>query len=100
MRKTYPKLPTEIAAPAGRVTVEIVALPESKDEIEMGHFHLVDRTIRLKKGMRREQQWRTYFHECAHVWLADSGLSNGLPHDVQEAICDAVGSGLFQERFG
>ncbi len=99
--KRYPPLPSEIDAPAGRVIIELVEnLGDTKDETVMGHFDMLTRTIRIKKKMARERQHFTLFHEKVHLWLADSGLQNGLNGDMEEAICDAVASGLMREKFG
>jgi hypothetical protein len=35
-------------------------------------------------------------HELVHHWLAWSGLSQLLKHNVEEAICDAIGSSLIE----
>lgn len=99
--KRYPALPNEVEAPGGIVAVEIVDnLDDKPGELVMGHYHMVDRTIRLRKKMRREQQWRTYFHELTHLWLSDAGITNNLTQEGEEAIADAVASGLMRERFG
>jgi hypothetical protein len=96
----YPPIPLEFHAPGGDVRIEVVPIPETAETVDLGVFPMVERTVRLKKGMRAHQLWRTLFHEMAHVWLCDSGLSNGLKTQVEEAICDAVASGMMQERFG
>ena len=88
------------AAPAGSVRVEIVKLPETDTTMDLGHFVLSERIIRLKKGMRREQQWHTLYHEIAHVWLADSGIGNGLDDPLEEALCDAISTGMMRLKFG
>lgn len=101
--KRYPAIPAEVEAPGGRVSVEVAdGLDDKKneDEIVMGHYHMIDRTIRVRRKMRREQQWRTYFHELTHLWLSDAGLSNGLPGELEEGIADAIASGMMRERFG
>ena len=99
--KRYPPLPTEISAPAGPVAVEIVDdLGDTKDETVLGHFDMLTRTIRIKKKMRRERQHFTLAHEKVHLWLSDSGIQNGLNAQLEEAICDAVASGMMRDRFG
>ncbi len=35
-------------------------------------------------------------HEVIHGWLYDSGLSNLLPEDMQEALCDGLSKPLVQ----
>jgi hypothetical protein len=50
--------------------------------------------------MSRRQQCHTLFHEFTHLCLAESWLTNGIGHELEEAICDAISTGLMRERFG
>ncbi len=51
---------------------------------------------------RGEYTYETYYengvlwHEWTHAMLQDSGLANGLNHELEEALCDAVSSALMR----
>ena len=103
--KRYPALPKEIDAPSGRISIEMSddldgkdAKPEDADT--MGQYDPLARIISIRRKMPRRQQWYTLFHEFVHLWLDESGLSNGLNIDLEEAICNAVATGMMRERFG
>lgn len=103
--KRYPPLPKQIEAPSG--TIQIVLAddldgknPKPDDVDTMGQYDQLARLISIRRKMSRRQQWHTLFHEFTHLWLGESGLTNGLSHELEEAVCDAVSTGLMRERFG
>ncbi len=98
--KRYPALPKTVNAPGGLITVK-----KSKKIVSGGiecwglwEDHV--RTITIDSTAPMAHQWKVFYHEVAHAWLADSGLENGLTHEMAEALCDAIGAGRFRERFG
>lgn len=98
--KTFPPLPKTLAGPAGPFTVSLVERPMMDNRAVMGLWDGLKRHIEIDKTMPVAQQWLTFFHELTHVGLADSGLDELLSHEETEAVCDAVATSRFRERFG
>jgi Zn-dependent peptidase ImmA (M78 family) len=103
--KRYPPIPTQVDAPSGIIQIEMRddldgkdAKPDDPDT--MGQYDPLNRTIALRRKMPRRQQWHTLFHEYVHLWLNESGISNGLNGEFEEAVCDAISTGMMRERFG
>lgn len=103
--KRYPPIPTQIDAPSGVIQIVVSddldgknARPEDADT--MGQYDPLARLISIRRKMPRRQQWHTLFHEFTHLWLHESGLTNGLANDLEEALCDAISTGMMRERFG
>lgn len=95
--KRYPPIPPQFDAPSGVITVELSdTLENAPNETTMGQYDYLTRVISLRKSMPRRQQWYTLYHEMTHLWLHESGLSNALPDDAEEAICDAVATGMMR----
>ena len=103
--KRYPPVPPSFRAPAGEVQVRVVSPADIKRYADPGEelfgvYSQEERVIYLRSTIHGASRWRTLYHELAHVWLDDSGLRNGLAHDLEEALVDAVSTGLMQMRFG
>lgn len=100
--KRYPPLPKSIEAPSGPISIEFSDVLDGKVDTEstMGQYDYLRRLISIRRKMPRRQQWHTLFHEYVHLWLHDSGITNGLNEDLEEAIADAISTGLMRERFG
>ena len=103
--RKYPPIPTQIDAPSGAIQIVLAddldgKNPTPDDTDTMGQFDPLSRLISLRRKMSRRQQWYTLFHEEVHLWLHESGISNGLNGKLEEAICDAVATGMMRERFG
>jgi hypothetical protein len=97
----YPALPKRLDAPGGAVTiVRVVGDLTAQGVACWGTWEPHTRTIEVSKGAPMAHQWKVLFHELAHVALDDSGLSNGLTDEMQEALCDAVATARMRERFG
>jgi Zn-dependent peptidase ImmA (M78 family) len=103
--KRYPPLPKQIDAPSGVIQVEFRddldgkdAKPDDPDT--MGQYDPLNRIISLRRKMPRRQQWYTLYHEMGHLWLHESGLTNGLNDAIEEAIADAYATGLMRYTFG
>ena len=99
--KRYPPIPAMVEGPAGPCTVR-----QHKESIKYeggecgGLWDPEERTIDIDARASRRAQWAYLYHEWGHVVLTDSGLSNALPDDAQEAICDALSAARMRERFG
>lgn len=105
MPNRFPPVPKSFVAPAGDVQVCVVSPADiaryaDPGEELFGVYSQQERTIYLRSTIHGATRWRTLYHELAHVWLDDSGLRNGMAHDMEEAIADAVSTGLMRMRFG
>jgi hypothetical protein len=93
----YPKLPRWVYSHLGVVPVETTDLNPDRDTDEyvlMGQYLLETRKIQLDKGLSEEQSWQTFFHELVHLIIADSGLDELLKPNVEDALCDTIGTYL------
>lgn len=101
-RKTYPRIPDRIEAPGGAVTVTFKPAGKVRDAHHeaWGTWEAHTRSVEIDKSAPPAHQWRTLFHELTHVALDDAGLSNGMPDELVEAVCDAVATQRMRERFG
>lgn len=93
----YPPLPAFVRCPGGDVTVSLVGAAEIQQyadpgEILHGAFVQSDRRILIRDDLKPEQRHRVLWHELAHVAFEDSGITNGMPRTLEEAICDAFTS--------
>lgn len=86
-----PRLPKALWSPLGPVPV---ALTSSVVDGALGSFTFRSRDIHIDNTGVPAIQWGTFWHEAVHVALFDSGVTNGLSHDAEEAVCDAVGTYL------
>lgn len=97
----YPPLPKTLQAPGGPVSIVKRKGGVVADGVAAwGTWERHTRTIEIDTTPALAHQWRVLFHELAHVALDDSGLSNGLTIEMEEAFCDAVASARYRERFG
>lgn len=92
-------------APGGDVAVTLASKTEMQKvsdpgEEVLGYYHERDRFVMILRSLTAEQRWRVYWHEWAHVLLEDSGLSNGITLELEEALCDAIAAARMRERFG
>lgn len=87
------RLPKALWSSLGPLPVSQVAPGEMADGA-MGTFTFRPRTIHLDKTMSPESKAQTFWHEAVHVALWDSGVHNHLGHELQESVCDALGSYL------
>ena len=93
--RVLPPIPTSIASQLGPVPVLFVDVIRASDVDSttlVGAFDSWTRKIYIRKDLAFVQQWQIFFHESAHVWLHDSGLSEMLHPNMTNAICDAFGS--------
>lgn len=96
----YPPLPTHVEAPGGRVTVAPRQRPKADGDEVWGSWDEGQRRIEIDSSAPNRHQWKTLFHELAHVALTDSGTDELLPEATVEAICDAFATARMRERFG
>jgi hypothetical protein len=85
-------LPTVLKALLGDLKVAQEASIDGGESFGEASFR--DRVIRVDATLDPNAQAQTFFHECVHYALWDSGVHNVLDRDKEEAVCDAVGSFL------
>lgn len=98
-RRTLPKLPAEVFSVLGPVPVtENPSLVEKREALGLASFR--PRTIQVDQGSTRQAQWQYLWHEMVHYALWDAGVTNGLSHEQEEAVCDAVGTYMAAAMLG
>lgn len=85
-----PRVPKALWSSLGPLPVTITEMPEET----LGMVEFRKREVTLDKTMGPEARISTMWHEAVHIALYDSGVTNSLTHDLEEAICDAVGAYL------
>lgn len=98
--KRFPPLPKTVNAPGGPITVKRAKKIVSGGVECWGLWEDHTRTITIDTTAPASHQWKVLYHEIAHAWLNDSGLENGLSHELVEALCDCIGAARYRERFG
>ena len=99
--RQFPPLPKMVDGPVGPFRVVLGTIDnERSDEENFGVWSELHREMRINKDHPRWQQWVSYFHEHTHVALSDSGVDEMLSKKQMEAVCDAVATARFRERFG
>lgn len=103
--RRFSPIPTQIDAPSGIIQIVLSddldgQDPKPEDTDTMGQYDYLTRIISIRRKMPRRQQWFTLFHEFAHLWLHESGLSNQMNEQSEEAVCDCVATGMMRYIFG
>lgn len=99
-RTRYPKLPSSIEAPGGTVEVRLVdGITEGGTEC-WGLYDPANRLITIDRTASLRHQWKTYYHEWAHVAFLDAGLDSGLPTNLHEVLCESIATARMRETFG
>lgn len=88
-----PEIPSEVFSPLGPIPVSVEADLLTEEEL-FGEADLAQRSIRLDGTMTPARTWQTLWHEIGHVILLDSGMSNGLTPEAEEAIVTAFSTYL------
>lgn len=85
-------LPTSV--PILGIQFEVIAthLPV---EADCGESHCAARSIFIDKDIPEDTQMETLYHEITHMILSLSGVSEFLEEKAEEAVCQAMGLGLF-----
>jgi hypothetical protein len=92
------KRPSTIKSALGPVAVRYVdEIRDSKGKKVdgvIGYFMGDMREIQVKNGLHPTQEAHTLQHEFIHLALWDSGVSQSLTKEQEEAVCDAVATAL------
>ena len=94
--RRLPRIPATLPTILGPARVELV--PNLRDENDarlLGSCNRAERLVKIASEPPRVIQWHTYWHEWAHMLLADAGVET--PKELVEAICDAVGNARTRE---
>lgn len=87
------RLPKDVFSVLGRIPLK--RGPEDCPSDAIGYFGGGEgRFIAISPDCPKEQLWQTFWHECVHVALYDSGCQNNLTEKQAENVCDAVGTYL------
>jgi hypothetical protein len=86
-----PRLPKALWSSLGPLGV---SLEDRLEDNALGMFTYRPRDIKIDNTGVPAIQWATFWHEVTHVALFDSGVSNCLNNELEEAVCDAVGTYL------
>lgn len=98
--KKLPPLPKTVNAPGGPIRVEMVTPIYVDDKRCWGIYRDSDRLIQVDATLSGDYMWKVYYHELFHAFVIDAGLANLLSYEMHEALCDAIGTARYIERFG
>lgn len=98
----WPPLPRVVEGAGGPIRVVRVRgwVIADDGDICNGLYDHDTRTLRISSHIRGRQRWHTFYHECVHAALTDSGAWNELSERKAEVICDAIATARVRERFG
>jgi hypothetical protein len=90
-----PKIPSEAFSILGPVPV-ILKEKLLKEEEAHGMWSSQRRDVLIDQdeGSSLENQWMSYWHECSHIALSDTGATTQLDDKHEELVCDAMGGYL------
>jgi hypothetical protein len=89
--KKLPPIPKRMFSVLGPLPVALVEELHEKDQA-LGMVRFKTRAVQLEKDMCPLTQWQTFWHEAAHVAMFDGGVNDGLTHELEEAVCNAMGT--------
>lgn len=91
-----PPLPETVYSILGPITVEVVETLQAEDgEDCFGLWRPWEWKIGILADVPLVVQWMTLKHEWIHATLWCAGTK--VPTDVEERLCDALGSGMVAE---
>jgi hypothetical protein len=88
----WPPLPRTVQGLAGRIAVRQPWRVDPEIPDIVGYWHSRERRIDVDRRLSRGVKWQVGFHEFVHSAIADAGIP--LDHELEERVCDAVGSAL------
>ena len=87
-----PPLPKKLTILGHPIKVVLVSKLEDDNHGDCDH---IKRTIRISTSYPLDQQWATLYHECTHMVLGLTGLSELLTDNLEEAVVVAIENGLY-----
>lgn len=108
MPKKWPPIPRSVMGSGGPITVKLVDAIEGDagkpavgdNSVTFGIWEGHKRLIRIVKTLDRAFQWSVLFHELVHAALFDSGMTNLMTHENEEALCDLISTSRIAEMRG
>lgn len=89
--KKLPPLPKTAFSVLGPLPVSISPTLEKEDKA-LGMARFKSRTMVLDAELCPATEWQTFWHEVAHLAMWDAGVNDGLTHDLEEQVCNAMGT--------
>lgn len=108
MPKKWPPIPKSVMGAGGPIKVKLVDAIEADagkptagdNSVTFGIWEGHKRLIRIVKTLELSFQWNVLQHELVHAALFDSGVTNLLPPEQEECLCDALASARIAEMRG
>lgn len=86
----WPPLPRTVQGLAGRIAVRQPWRVDAAAPDVVGYWHSRERRIDVDRRLSRGVKWQIAAHEFVHSAISDAGIP--LDHELEERLCDAVGS--------
>lgn len=99
--KRFPPLPKVVEGAMAPIVIVVGPFKKRRKD-NCGLWKEMDRTIHINAAMPLPQQHATLEHELVHAALTDAGVDELLRHKPRllEAVCDAVSTARYRQRFG
>lgn len=103
----WPPLPKTVRGAGGPIRVKLVDAIEpdagkaaGDNSQTFGIWEGHKRLIRIVASLDLAFQWSVLYHELVHAALFDSGLTNLMTHENEEALADAIATARIAEMRG
>lgn len=100
----WPPIPKSVRGAGGPIRVKIVdaiepdaGKPAGDNSVTFGIWEGHKRLIRIVNTVDLAFQWGVLYHELVHAALFDSGLTNLMSSENEEALCDAISTSRVAE---
>lgn len=74
--------------------VQVTQIPDEDSTTVCGISDHIEYTIKINECLSQEMRLNTLIHEICHQILAISGLTKLLRDNMEESICESLGTGL------
>lgn len=107
MTKAWPPIPKSVRGAGGPIRIRLVDAIEpdagkaaGDNSQTFGIWEGHKRLIRIVNTVDIAFQWSVLYHELVHASLFDSGLTNLMTHENEEALADAISTSRIAEMRG
>lgn len=90
--------PDRVETVAGPVSIERIDKPVVDSIPVLGAWFWSKRKIVLAKGLSKEAEQHTLYHELCHVALDAAGTSYIMADSIHESVCDAIATARMHEK--